>query len=198
MKKCPALIQEKVVCVSQLIMLAHAGRLSRMPSLSTLEGCMKLSAMVVQGLWECKSPLLQLPHISEDNLKYFSSKRHQVLNKVKRKDTPREIFLKLQLITNIYFQNLPFHKSTFYKKKFLDLVQVRSLEQLARLKEEDRRSVLNHLEDNQYENVIRVLGALPWVEMDVKVEVVDDEATTVYTAGAIVTVIIIHDIDLVI
>jgi len=142
MKKCPALIQEKVVCVSQLIMLAHAGRLSRMPSLSTLEGCMKLSAMVVQGLWECKSPLLQLPHISEDNLKYFSSKRHQV----------------------------------------------RSLEQLARLKEEDRRSVLNHLEDNQYENVIRVLGALPWVEMDVKVEVVDDEATTVYTAGAIVTV----------
>lgn len=78
MKKCPALIQEMVVCVSQLIMLAHAGRLSRMPSLSTLEGCMKLSAMVVQGLWECKSPLLQLPHISEDNLKYFSSKRHQV------------------------------------------------------------------------------------------------------------------------
>jgi len=142
MKKCPALIQEMVVCVSQLIMLAHAGRLSRMPSLSTLEGCMKLSAMVVQGLWECKSPLLQLPHISEDNLKYFSSKRHQI----------------------------------------------RSLEQLARLKEEDRRSVLNHLDDDQYQNVIRVLGALPWVEMDVKYEVVDDEATTVYTAGAIVTV----------
>ena len=37
-----------VVCVSQLIMLAHAGRLSRMPSLVTLEGVMKLSAMVVQ------------------------------------------------------------------------------------------------------------------------------------------------------
>ena len=78
-KKCPALIQEMVVCVSQLSLLAHAGRLSRMPSLSTLEGCMKLSTMVVQGLWDCKSPLLQLPHITEDNLKYFSTKRHQVL-----------------------------------------------------------------------------------------------------------------------
>lgn len=61
---------------------------------------------------------------------------------------------------------------------------------MARLKEEDRRSVLNHLDDDQYQNVIRVLGALPWVEMDVKYEVVDDEATTVYTAGAIVTVMI--------
>jgi translocation protein SEC63 len=68
-----------VVCVSQLIMLAHAGRLSRMPSLVTLEGCMKLSAMVVQGLWECKSPLLQLPHITDENIKYFSSKRYQVI-----------------------------------------------------------------------------------------------------------------------
>jgi hypothetical protein len=60
-------------------MLAHAGRLSRMPSLVTLEGCMKLSAMVVQGLWECRSPLMQLPHITDENLKYFSSKRYQVI-----------------------------------------------------------------------------------------------------------------------
>ena len=141
-KKCPTLIQEMVVCVSQLIMLAHAGRLSRMPSLVTLEGVMKLSAMVVQGLWECKSPLLQLPHITDENLKYFSSKRHQV----------------------------------------------RTLEQLARLKEEDRRSLLHHLDDNQYNNLVQVLGAMPYVDMNIKYEVVDDEATTVYTAGAIVTV----------
>lgn len=141
-KKCPLLIQEMVVCVSQLIMLAHAGRLSRMPSLVTLEGCMKLSSMVVQALWECKSPLMQLCHVTDDNLKYFSSKRHQI----------------------------------------------RSLEQLARLKEEERRSVLHHMDDTQYQNVVRVLGAMPYVEMDIKYEVVDDEATTVYTAGAIVTV----------
>lgn len=141
-KKCPALIQEMVVCVSQLIMLAHAGRLSRMPSLVTLEGCMKLSAMVVQGLWECKSPLLQLPHITDENLKYFSSKRYQI----------------------------------------------RTLEQLARLKDEDRRACLHHLNDNQYNDLVLALGGMPYVDMSIKYEVVDDEATTVYTAGAIVTV----------
>jgi len=36
---------------------------------------MKLSPMIVQGLWEIKSPLLQLPHIHEENLKWFSSKK---------------------------------------------------------------------------------------------------------------------------
>ncbi len=44
------------------------------------------------------------------------------------------------------------------------------------------------MDDTQYQNVVRVLGAMPYVEMDIKYEVVDDEATTVYTAGAIVTV----------
>lgn len=29
----------------------------------------------MQGMWEFKSPLLQLPHITEENLKYFSSKK---------------------------------------------------------------------------------------------------------------------------
>ena len=63
------------------------------------------------------------------------------------------------------------------------------MEQLARLKEEDRRSVLHHLSDEQYQNVIKVLGSMPYIDMDIKYEVVDDEATTVYTAGAIVTVV---------
>ena len=81
--------------------------------------------------------------------------------------------------------NFPFLVSI---EKKLFCVQIRSLEQLARLKEEERRSVLHHMDDTQYQNVVRVLGAMPYVEMDIKYEVVDDEATTVYTAGAIVTV----------
>jgi len=36
---------------------------------------MKLCPLIVQGMWEYKSPLLQLPHITEDNLKYFTSKK---------------------------------------------------------------------------------------------------------------------------
>lgn len=29
----------------------------------------------MQGMWEFKSPLLQLPYITDENLKYFSSKK---------------------------------------------------------------------------------------------------------------------------
>lgn len=39
---------------------------------------MKLSPMLIQGLWEFKSPLLQLPHLTEDNLKYFQTKKRYI------------------------------------------------------------------------------------------------------------------------
>lgn len=39
---------------------------------------MKLSPMLIQGLWEFKSPLLQLPHLTEDNLKYFVNKKRYI------------------------------------------------------------------------------------------------------------------------
>ena len=34
--------------------------------------------MLIQGLWEFKSPLLQLPHLTEDNLKYFVNKKRYI------------------------------------------------------------------------------------------------------------------------
>lgn len=77
-KKCPFLIHEMVTCISQLILLAHAGRIGRLPGLETIENAMKLSPMVVQALWEKSSPLLQLPHIEEEMLKYFHSKRRNI------------------------------------------------------------------------------------------------------------------------
>lgn len=92
--KCPYLIQEQVNCVFQLILLAYAGRsmffyymdiltrfyiycflVQRCPKIDTIENCMKLCPMIVQGLWDLKSPFLQLPHIHEGNLKYFMSKK---------------------------------------------------------------------------------------------------------------------------
>lgn len=75
-KKCPYLIQEMVSCVHQLVMLAYARRIPRLPSLETIENCMKLSPMIIQGLWEFKSPLLQLPHITEEHLHFMMKKRH--------------------------------------------------------------------------------------------------------------------------
>ncbi|KAF2893531.1 hypothetical protein ILUMI_12642 [Ignelater luminosus] len=140
--KCPYLIQEQVNCVNQLILLAYARRIQRLPSIETIENCMKLCPMIVQGLWEFKSPLLQLPYINEDNLKYFISKKRQI----------------------------------------------KSLQQFAQLKGEERRTILRCLTNEEYDDVMKVLGAMPYVDFQVKCEVIDDENPTEVTAGAIVTV----------
>jgi translocation protein SEC63 len=34
--------------------------------------------MIVQALWEIRSPMMQLPHITEDMQKYFMSKKRQI------------------------------------------------------------------------------------------------------------------------
>lgn len=47
----------------------------RLPTIKTVENCMKLCSLIVQGFWEFKNPLLQLPHITEDNLKCFLPKK---------------------------------------------------------------------------------------------------------------------------
>jgi len=36
---------------------------------------MKLCPMVVQALWEYKSPFMQLPYITEDHIKHFDNKK---------------------------------------------------------------------------------------------------------------------------
>lgn len=45
------------------------------PRLETIEDTMKLSPMLVHALIKIKSPLLQLPHITEAHLKYFENKK---------------------------------------------------------------------------------------------------------------------------
>ena len=54
--------------------------------------------------------------------------------------------------------------------------------------DEDRKSLLRKLSDEQYKDVIRVLAMLPVLEVGTNTEVVDDEEQHVVTAGAIVTV----------
>ncbi|KAF9814058.1 hypothetical protein SFRURICE_004405 [Spodoptera frugiperda] len=140
--RCPDLIVEMVNCVNQLIALAYARRIPRLPTIETIENCMKLSPMIVQGLWEYKSPLLQLPYITEDHLKYFTNRKKHI----------------------------------------------KSLLQLAQLPGEERRQVLRFLNDKQYEDLMKVLGNMPYIHFQVNTEVIDDENSTVVTAGAIVTV----------
>merc|ERR1719278_1821375 len=141
-KKCPFLIQEMVTCTSQLILLAHAGRIGRLPSLDTIEFAMKLSPLIVQAVWDKQSPLLQLPHIEEDMLKHFHTKRRNI----------------------------------------------KTLQQVAKLDDDERRSLLRKLTDEEYKDVIRVLASFPILDVTITTEVVDDEEQHVVTAGAIVTV----------
>merc|ERR1719361_861881 len=132
-KKCPFLIHEMVTCISQLILLAHAGRIGRLPSLDTIEYAMK------------SSPLLQLPHIVDDMLKHFHSRKRNI----------------------------------------------KTLQQLAKMKDEYRRALLRSLTDDQYRDIIRVLALMPIIDVEVTTEVVDDEEQHVVTAGAIITVTVI-------
>ncbi|XP_074663025.1 translocation protein SEC63 homolog isoform X2 [Tubulanus polymorphus] len=78
LKKCPYLVNEMVNIVAQLVALAHAGRAIHVPRLETIENCMKLSQMIIQATWDNKSPLLQLPHINDDFLRHFHTKKRNI------------------------------------------------------------------------------------------------------------------------
>uniref|UniRef100_A0A9L0IR62 Translocation protein SEC63 homolog n=1 Tax=Equus asinus TaxID=9793 RepID=A0A9L0IR62_EQUAS len=147
LKKCPSLLQEMVNVICQLIIMARSReeREFRAPTLASLENCMKLSQMAVQGLQQFKSPLLQLPHIEEDNLRRVSN-----------------------------------HKK--YK--------IKTIHDLVSLKESDRHNLLHFLEDEKYEEVMAVLGSFPYVTMDIKSQVLDDEDSNNITVGSLVTVLV--------
>lgn len=80
--------------------------------------------MIVQALWEYKSPLLQLPYITEDHLKYFTNRKKHI----------------------------------------------KSLLQLAQLPGEERRQVLRFLNDKQYDDLMKVLGNMPYIHFQVNTE----------------------------
>ncbi|XP_077593213.1 translocation protein SEC63 homolog [Stigmatopora nigra] len=77
-KKSPALLQEMINVGCQLTMMANSRGGFHAPRLITIENCMKLTQMIVQGLQEAKSPLLQLPHFEEEHLRYCISKKYKV------------------------------------------------------------------------------------------------------------------------
>lgn len=105
MRKSPALLQEMINVGCQLTMMANSRGGESLPGdtplsflcfsfsaltlvhllacvtgfhaprLTTIENCMKLTQMIVQGLQESKSPLLQLPHFEDEHLRYCLSKK---------------------------------------------------------------------------------------------------------------------------
>lgn len=97
---------------------------SKLPSIETIENCMKLSPMVLQGLWEFKSPFLQLPFVTDDHLRLFMTKKRHIKN----------------------------------------------LQQFAQLPADESRHVLKHLSDDEYANVMRVLGRMPLIDFSIRCE----------------------------
>lgn len=105
-KKCPYLVQEMVSCVHQLVMMAYARRVNRLPSIETIENCMKMSPMIIQGLWEFKSPLLQLPHLTEDHLYFMNKKRHVKNLQQFAQLKPEESRMLLKNLTDFEYENI--------------------------------------------------------------------------------------------
>lgn len=105
-KKCPYLVQEMVSCVHQLVMLAYARRVPRLPSIETIENCMKMSPMLIQALWEFKSPLLQLPHVTEDHLYFMNKKRHIKNLQQFAQLAPEESRQLLKSLTDFEYENV--------------------------------------------------------------------------------------------
>ncbi|XP_052380583.1 translocation protein SEC63 homolog isoform X1 [Oncorhynchus keta] len=96
-RKSPALLQEMVNVGCQLTMVANSRGGFHAPRLVSIENCMKLTQMIVQGLQESKSPLLQLPHFEEEHLRYCVSKKYKVRSLqdlVSLKDSDRRSMLR--------------------------------------------------------------------------------------------------------
>ncbi|KAK0136164.1 Translocation protein SEC63 [Merluccius polli] len=96
-RKSPALLQEMVNVGCQLTMMANSRGGFHAPRLVSIENCMKLTQMIVQGLQETKSPLLQLPHFEEEHLRYCVSKKYKVRSLqdlVSLKDSERRSMLR--------------------------------------------------------------------------------------------------------
>jgi len=53
---------------------------------------------------------------------------------------------------------------------FLSQRQIKSLQQFAQLKGEERRLILRNLSDSQYEDVMKVLGNMPYIDFKVRSE----------------------------
>lgn len=74
----------------------------------------------------------------------------------------------------------------FEKKK----IKIRTIEQIAKMKEKDRREALKNFTDDQYQDIMSVISDMPLLNAEARCEVLDDEDPSVITAGSIVTVVV--------
>lgn len=141
-RKTPMLLQEMINLFIKLLYLYFQGRVLNRVKLPALENMMRLHQYIIQAIGEGKSPLLQLPHLHESQLKSINTKRREI----------------------------------------------KSLEHLAKIPNKERECMLNFLEQQEYQDLMNVLGLLPVITLDVDTQVIDDNNQTKITAHSIVTV----------
>jgi len=62
-----------------------------------------------------------------------------------------------------------------------------NIRQFVETKDADRRSILRYLSDEQYSDIMKICETYPYITMDVRSEVCDDEEQHDITAGALIT-----------
>ena len=103
---------------------------------------MKLSPTLIQGIWESQNPILQLPHVSDADLRHWYIKGRSV----------------------------------------------KSVQQFVSASQNDRKHIMRIFSSEEQNDILSVCFYFPHITMTVKSEVVDDDDSGVFTAGAIVTV----------
>lgn len=63
-----------------------------------------------------------------------------------------------------------FQKSETSNRNIILQRPVKTIQQFAQLKHEDRRSILRFLDDDQYEDVMKVVGRMPLIDFSVRCE----------------------------
>nr|CAB3265944.1 translocation protein SEC63 homolog [Phallusia mammillata] len=89
LRKSPLLIQEMVNCIAQLTTMAHWNK-ANLPRLESLENVMKIAPMMVQGLRDTKSSLLQLPYFNDEFVKFCNYNKRQSVRGLKNLVEMRE------------------------------------------------------------------------------------------------------------
>lgn len=84
-------------------------------------------------------------------------------------------------------QQLPHITPDMLRYFFTRKRNIRHIRDFVGMKEEERRLMLRSLGDEEYRNIMTVVGTMPYVEMTIKSEVLDEEDSTI-TVGSIVTV----------
>lgn len=131
---------------------------------------MKLSPMIIQGLWEFKSTFLQLPYVTDDHLRLFSTKKRHIKN--------------LQ-----QFAQLKPEESRHVLKHLSDFEYEQVIRVLAKMPLIDFSIRCEGVCYSFWlvDSVDRVIKFI-YLFICILFSVIDDENTNVVTAGAIVTV----------